>query len=70
MPFHLDEHVRRVGELMARYATVPMSLADACLVCMTEQYSASRVLTLDHDFRVYRRHGRLAVPAVMPEDRA
>ena len=53
--------------LMARYASVPMSLADACLVRMAEQHAESPVLTLDRDFTVYRRHGRLTVATVMPD---
>jgi predicted nucleic acid-binding protein len=67
--FRLEDNVGAVGRLMARYASVPMSLADACLVRMAEQHSDSRVLTLDRDFRLYRKHGRHAIPAIMPEDR-
>ena len=64
---HLDEHLPHITRLMSRYASVPLSLADACLVCMAEQHAESRVLTLDRDFTVYRRHGRLTVPTVMPD---
>jgi hypothetical protein len=53
--------------LMTKYATVPMSLADACLVRMTELNSGSTVLTLDRDFRVYRRTGRHVVPVIAPD---
>ena len=67
--FRLDEHLPHVTRLMTRYADVPMSLADACLVCMTEQHADSRVLTLDADFSVYRRHGRLTIPTVTPDRR-
>ena len=67
--FRLEDNVGAVGRLMARYASVPMSLADACLVRMAEQHPDSRVLTLDRDFRLYRKHGRHAIPAIMPEDR-
>jgi len=35
---------------------VPMSLADACLVRMSELIVGSCVLTLDSDFRVYRKN--------------
>ncbi|MCZ6757910.1 MAG: pilus assembly protein, partial [Bacteroidetes bacterium] len=31
-----SENLDRVGELMLRYANVPMSFADACLVAMAE----------------------------------
>jgi len=66
--FQLEDNVSAV-RLMARYARVPMSLADACLVRMAEAHTDSRVLTLDRDFRLYRKHGRHAIPAIMPEDR-
>jgi predicted nucleic acid-binding protein len=65
--FHLHDHVQPVARLLAKYAKVPMSLADACLVRMAEVYSGSAVLTLDADFRLYRKHGRQVVPVIMPE---
>jgi hypothetical protein len=51
---------------MQKYADVPASLADASLVRMTETLDEPILLTTDHDFRVYRRHGRQTVPYVMP----
>lgn len=66
--FRLDENAVPIRKLLARYASVPMSLADACLVRMAEQHPGSRVLTLDRDFRVYRKHGRHVIPGVMPPD--
>jgi predicted nucleic acid-binding protein len=64
----LNPHVRRVSELMRRYADVPMSFADACLVRMTELHADVLLWTLDSDFRVYRRHGRQAIPTLMPPE--
>lgn len=64
--FRLDTEIEPVRRLMAKYASVPMSLADACLVRMTELSPRTAVITLDDDFRVYRRNGRQAVPVVMP----
>lgn len=55
-----------VRALMRRYADVPMSLADACLVRMSELSRDASVLTLDSDFRIYRRLGRQAIPLVAP----
>jgi hypothetical protein len=43
-----------------------MSLADACLVRMSELYSDSVVLTTDSDFNVYRRNRRQIIPTLMP----
>ncbi len=51
---------------MQRYADQPMSFADACLVRMTELHPDSMLITLDGDFRVYRRHGRQAIPLATP----
>jgi predicted nucleic acid-binding protein len=47
---------------------VTMSLADACLVRMTELAENPTVLTLDRDFRIYRRHSRQVIPVVAPEE--
>ena len=45
-----------------------MSLADACLVRMAELYSESKVLTLDSDFRIYRKNRNQAIAVIMPEN--
>ena len=53
--------------LMHRYRNKPMSLADACLVRLAELHTDGEVLTLDSDFRIYRRHGNKVIPVVMPD---
>ena len=58
IPFCLEAEASAIKELITRYRSVPMSLADACLVRMTEQYDRSAVLTLDGDFQIYRK-GRI-----------
>jgi predicted nucleic acid-binding protein len=65
--FRLAAELEPVRRLMTKYATVPMSLADACLVRMTELDGRATVLTLDQDFRVYRRSGRHVVPVIAPD---
>ena len=62
----LAEQVVAVRSLFERYGNVPASLADACLVRMSELYEPSRVLTLDRDFTIYRRHGRKVIPVLSP----
>jgi predicted nucleic acid-binding protein len=64
--FALESQWPSVRALMRRYADVPMSLADACLVRMTEIDPAARVMTMDSDFRVYRRDNRQVIPTIMP----
>jgi uncharacterized protein len=65
--FRVGSEVDAIRELMKKFESVPMSLADACLVRMTELDSRSIVLTLDSDFRVYRRNRRQVVPTISPE---
>lgn len=64
--FHVMAEVDSVRALMKKFATVPMSLADACVVRMTELDQKSVVLTLDSDFKVYRRNKRQVVATLMP----
>jgi predicted nucleic acid-binding protein len=64
--FDVADEMEAVLKLMRKYADVPISLADACLVRMTETSSAALLLTTDSDFRIYRRHGRNVVPCVSP----
>lgn len=63
----LANEVVALRGLMLRFRNVPMSLADACLVRMTELDTRSTVLTLDGDFKVYRRNRRQSIPAITPE---
>jgi predicted nucleic acid-binding protein len=54
--FELSSNTEPVAELIQRFASVPMSLADACLVRMAELYPDSVVLTFDRDFEIYRKN--------------
>jgi predicted nucleic acid-binding protein len=65
-PFALNAEWPTVQRLMRRYADVPMSFADACLVRMSELAHAATVVTLDSDFSIYRRHGRQVIPVLSP----
>jgi predicted nucleic acid-binding protein len=65
--FELNENLEPVLRLIEKYRDVPMSLADACLVRMSETLADPVILTTDEDFRIYRRHSRQTVPCVTPE---
>ena len=65
--FDFAKNIHEVLNLMEKYADVPMSFADACLVRMTEMLADPVLLTLDADFGIYRRHGRRAIPCVTPD---
>lgn len=62
----LGDEIGPVQVLFERYDNVPASLADACLVRMSELFDRSRVFTLDGDFHIYRRHGRKVIPVLSP----
>ncbi len=64
--FHLEEHIDPVNKLLIKYQSVPMSLADACLVRMSELHSNSSVFTLESNFNQYRKNGRQVIPSIMP----
>jgi predicted nucleic acid-binding protein len=68
LAFGLGREAEAVRRLLHRYRTVPMSLADACLVRMSELNAGCQLLTLDGDFRIYRRNGRQVIPLICPAD--
>ena len=67
--FELQDELAAVRALMERYANVPMSLADACLVRLAE-LTGLPICTLDSDFAIYRAHGRRALTLITPEHRS
>ncbi|MEQ9237150.1 type II toxin-antitoxin system VapC family toxin [Coleofasciculus sp. E2-BRE-01] len=68
IPFRLSDEIGRVKELMNQYQNVPMSLADGCLVRMSELIKGSCVLTLDSDFRVYRKNRNQMIDLIIADD--
>ena len=56
IPFAVAPEAAGIDDLMTRYASVPMSLADACLVRLVELIPDSPVFTFDSDFTIYRAH--------------
>lgn len=64
--FNLQHELEHIHKLMRKFQNIPMSLADASLVRMTELHPKSEILTLDSDFRIYRTLDRRMVPVLMP----
>jgi predicted nucleic acid-binding protein len=65
--FELVAELEATLKLLLKYRELPMSLADACLVRMSEQLSDPILLTTDADFRIYRRHSRQVVPCALSD---
>jgi predicted nucleic acid-binding protein len=64
--FQVVAELEPLRAMIKKFTNVPMSLADACLVRMSELDNTSRVLTLDSDFKVYRKNRRQVIPTIMP----
>lgn len=61
------DDIDRLQELQFTDRDHPMSLADACLVRMSELHSRCRVFTTDSDFRTDRCNGRRVIPTLVPD---
>jgi predicted nucleic acid-binding protein len=66
--FRLSDESTVLERLMRKYQDLPMSLADACLVRLAENFPVAVVFTLDRHFKIYRKHGRQPIKVIMPED--
>jgi len=64
--FNLDGEVAALRRLLHQYRDLPATLADVCLVRMSEIHPDSIVLTLDRDFAVYRKNRRQTIPVLAP----
>jgi predicted nucleic acid-binding protein len=62
----INDEAATLETLMARYRDTPMSLADACLVRLSEIHKDCRIFTLDRHFKHYRRFGRSVIPLLSP----
>ena len=61
----LGDELPAIRALMRRYANVPMSLADACLVRLAEQTDLP-ICTLDRDFAIYRANRSRPLTLITP----
>lgn len=64
--FDCTSHLEHLSDLATRYADRHPDLADLCLIRMSELYPRHTVITIDDDFRVYRRNKREAIPLLSP----
>jgi predicted nucleic acid-binding protein len=67
VPYRIEDDAGSAAKLMRKYADVPMSMADACLVRMAEMAPRIPVLTLDSDFRIYRLSRGRPLLVILPE---
>ena len=69
IPFQFAEHQDELWDMMTRYADLPMSPADACLVRMAELHPRAEIITLDRHFKLYRTRDRRVLKLRLPPER-
>jgi len=48
------EDIQRIIELSEKYSDIPMDLADASLVVLSERLKIKEIITIDTDYYIYR----------------
>ena len=66
LAFDIDSHRAELAALAKRYADREPDMADLCLIRMSELNPRLPVITVDGDFRIYRRNRRETIPVLMP----
>ncbi len=69
LAFDCDDHLPQLAALAKRYRDRKPDLADLCLIRMSELHPKHSVITVDEDFRVYRRNKREVIPLISPPAR-
>jgi predicted nucleic acid-binding protein len=54
VPFQLSRDTAGVKQVLRKYKDRKIDLADACLICLADQFGTADILTLDQDFAIYR----------------
>jgi uncharacterized protein len=69
LAFDMETHRSELSGLVRGYQDRQPDLADLCLIRMSELHPDHPVVTVDGDFRIYRRNRREAIPLIMPPAR-
>lgn len=64
--FDCNDHLPQLAALAKRYKDRKPDLADLCLIRMSELFPKYSVITVDADFRIYRRNKREMIPLISP----
>jgi predicted nucleic acid-binding protein len=66
LSFDCSRQFAPLQELARRYADRHPDLADLCLIRMSELFPRHLIVTVDSDFKVYRRNKREVIPLLCP----
>ena len=70
LTFDFNDHLPQLTALARRYKDRQPDLADLCLIRMSELHPKLSVITVDRDFRVYRRNKREIIPLISPVEQS
>ncbi len=62
----LGEATIQIMEMVEKYSDLPSSLADLCLVWLSDEFEHVPIMTLDSDFNIYRSPYGDTLPVIMP----
>jgi uncharacterized protein len=54
IPFQISREAAGVKRVLRKYRDRRVDLADACLICLADEFGSGDILTLDRDFAIYR----------------
>jgi predicted nucleic acid-binding protein len=54
VPLQLSRDTAGVKQVLQKYKDREIDLADACLICLADEFGTADILTLDQDFAIYR----------------
>lgn len=66
VPLEFQAQSGSIWRLLEKYDDIPMHLAHACVVRLSEIYPKHQVWTVDSDFKFYRRNQRAVIPLLAP----
>ena len=69
LALNCNEHFPQLAALAKRYRDPKPDLADLCLIRMSELHPKHSIITVDEDFRAYRRNKREVIPTISPPRR-
>lgn len=69
LDFDCRQNIDRLQDMASQYADRHPDFADLCLIRMSELHPRLSVITVDEDFRIYRRHKREVIPVLCPPGR-
>ena len=67
IPFQLSRCASQIQWVLRKYKDREVDFADACLIHLAAEFHTGEILTLDHDFEIYRWSGNKPFHLLIPQ---